>query len=60
MEKLKKEPLVAVSYRVRPAVRTWLAVEAAQKHDRPANWLVNQILEAAYAQAKQQAQGAQQ
>ena len=60
MSQQTKEPLVAVSYRIRPEMRTWLAVEAAQKHDRPANWLVNQILEAAYAQAKQQTQGAQQ
>ena len=60
MSQQTKEPLVAVSYRIRPEMRTWLAVESAQKHDRPANWLVNQILEAAYAQAKQQTQGAQQ
>ena len=54
-----KEPLVAVSYRIRPQVRSWLAVEAAQKHDRPATWLVNRILEEAYTRA-QQTQGAAQ
>lgn len=64
MGKVEKEPLVAVSHRIRPSVRTWLSVEAAQKHDRPANWLVNQILDAAYSKAQQeksqQHQGAQQ
>ena len=54
-----KEPLVAVSYRVRPEMRSWLA-QAAQKHDRSTNWLVNKILEAAYAQDRQQTQGTQQ
>ena len=53
-----KDQLVAVSYRIRPAVRAWLAVEAAQKHDRPAVWLVNKILEDAYAKSQQQPQGA--
>lgn len=55
----EKEPLIAVSYRIRPQVRAWLAAEAAQKHDRPANWLVNQLLEAAYRQAQQKPEGAQ-
>lgn len=59
METAEKEPLVAVSYRVRPKLRAWIAVESSQKHDRSANWLVNKILEEAYAKAKQP-QGAQQ
>jgi hypothetical protein len=50
----KKDQLVAVSYRIRPAVRAWLAAEAAEKHDRPTVWLVNKILEEAYAKAQQQ------
>lgn len=54
-----KEPLVAVSWRIKPEIRTWLSVEASQKHDRPANWLVNKILEDAYSKAKQP-QGAHQ
>lgn len=63
MTKQPKDPLVAVSHRIRPAVRTWLAVEASQKHDRSANWLVNKILDAAYNKAQQekaqQTEGAQ-
>lgn len=58
METGKKDHLVAVSYRIRPEVRTWLSVEAAQKHDRPANWLINRILEDAFTKAQQQSQGA--
>lgn len=54
----KKEPMVSVCYRIRPTVRAWLASEAAQKHDRPANWLVNRILEDAFTKAQQQTQGA--
>jgi hypothetical protein len=57
MSRQTKEPLVAVCYRIRPEVRTWLAIEAAQKHDRPATWLVNKLLDEAYSQAKQQPQG---
>jgi hypothetical protein len=59
MPREKKEGLIAVSFRIRPEIRTWISVEAAQKHDRPANWLVNKLLEEAYAKA-QQIQGAQQ
>ena len=58
MLKESKPELVAVSYRIRPQIRTWLSVEAAQKHDRPANWFVNKLLEDAYAQALQQPQRA--
>lgn len=54
MNKVQKPELVAVSYRIRPQIRTWLSIEAAQKHDRPANWLVNKLLEDAYAKAQQQ------
>lgn len=57
MAQQTKEPLVAVSYRIRPEVRTWLSVEAAQKHDRPANWLVNKLLDQAYEVAKQKSEG---
>ena len=49
-----KEPLVAVSWRIKTEVKTWLSIEAAQKHDRPANWLVNKLLEEAMAKSKQQ------
>ena len=48
-----KEPLVAVSWRIKPEIKQWLSVEAAQKHDRPANWLVNKLLEEAMAKAMQ-------
>jgi hypothetical protein len=48
-----KEPLVAVSWRIRPEIKTWLSVEAAQQHDRPANWLVNKILSEAFEKSKQ-------
>lgn len=57
MSQKTKEPLVAVSYRIRLEMRTWLSMEAAQKHDRSTNWLVNKILEEAYAKAQQQTQG---
>jgi hypothetical protein len=56
----KKEPVVSVCYRIRSTVRAWLAIEAAQKHDRPANWLVNRILEDAFTKAQQQTKGATQ
>lgn len=58
MAKEKKEDLIAVSYRIRPEVRAWISSEAAQKHDRPANWLVNKLLEEAYNRAQQEGQSA--
>lgn len=57
MSPKQNKPLVAVSWRVKPEIRAWLSVEASQKHDRPANWLVNKILEEAYSKS-QQPQGA--
>lgn len=57
MKTEEKEKPVSVCYRIRPTVRAWLSAEADQKHDRPANWLVNKLLEDAYAKS-QQTQGA--
>ena len=60
MKKETKDQLIAVSYRIRPEIRAWLSAEAAQKHDRPANWLVNQIFKEAFAKSQEQAKGAPQ
>lgn len=46
-------PLVAVSYRIRPTLREWLAREAREVHERSANWLVNRLLEEARAKSLQ-------
>ncbi len=42
----KKEPLTAVSWRVKSSTLAWLR-GLAQEQDRPVNWLMNQLLEKA-------------
>ena len=44
----KKEPQIAVSWRVKGSTLGWLR-ELAQKQDRPVNWVLNQLLEKAKA-----------
>ena len=50
---------VLIQHKIRPAVKRWIE-EQAKAQDRSQAWLLNKIIEDAYASAKQQFQGSAQ